>query len=355
MHKEMEKAKSISRAKKTTIKVSDFLLREGAAALVPGGGLFYDAGKALLQHGKQYFQDRTEIRLDEFHQAILTGDFKEEQFEKFLDKEFDLDDYYAVLASCVQDIEDEKTKIYSQLMQSLIMGVIGTKIRRHFITSSKDLTFQELCFLRDLYINSKFDLMTVGGTSQQVKKLLSTNDVFKDLIIGNLISRGFIHKNKSGLTHIGEQYIETIFQKSELKPESIGRKPWTGINIVIISYQLSDRQHNVVCMVVQEALWKVNIKSSIHILDKRPTTSMLYGAGVLIVGDEKIESSYLKALEDFSKKKPLVRLNLNEKSCGIDLKEIKFIEEYTLKSATPPEIRNEINDYISKILPQNDS
>lgn len=351
----MERDKSISRAKKSTIRVSDLLLKEGAAALVPGGGLIYDAGKALLQHGKQYFKDRTEIRLDEFYQAILTGDFKEGQFEQFLDKEFDLDDYSAVLASCVQDVEDEKTRIYSQLMQSLIMGVIETKLRRHFITSSKDLTFQELCFLRDIYINSKFDLMTVGGTSQQVENLLSTSDVFKDLIIGNLISRAFIHKNKTGLTHIGEQYIETIFQKSELKPESIGRKPWTGINIVIISYQLGDQQNSAVCMIVQEALWQINIKSSIHILDKRPTTSMFYGAGVLIIGDKKIESSYLKAVEEFSKKKPLVRLNLNEESCGIDLREINFVEEFTLKSATAPEIRNEVNDYISKILPQNDS
>jgi hypothetical protein len=66
----MKKDKSISRTKKTTAKVSDFLVREGAAALVPGGGLFYDEGKALFDHGKLYFHDRTENRLEEFHQEI---------------------------------------------------------------------------------------------------------------------------------------------------------------------------------------------------------------------------------------------------------------------------------------------
>ncbi|MCX5886083.1 MAG: hypothetical protein NT096_09280 [Proteobacteria bacterium] len=349
----MKKNKSILRSKKSTVKVSDFLAREGAAALVPGGGLFYEAAKALFQHGKQYFHDRTEDRLEEFHQAILTGNFDEKECEEFLDKEFDLNDYYAVLSSCVQDIEDEKIRIYSQLMQSLIMNVIKPNIRRHFITSSKDLSFQDLCFLRELYINNKYDLMTVGGPPQQVKNLLSTIDIFKDLTIEKLISRGFIHKNKSGITPYGEQYTESIFPTNELKPESIGRKPWTGINIVIVSYQLDHQLHNVVSREVQEALWKIHVKSSIHIIDpKRPTTSLFYGAGVLLVGEKKIENNYKKALENFSTKKPLIRLNLNENASKVELKEIKFAEEFTLQSSKTTEIRRDINNFISKILPQ---
>ena len=144
----MKNDKSISRTKKSTAKVSDFLVREGAATLMPGGGLLYDAGKALFDHGKAYFHDRTENRLEEFHQALLTGDLNEKEFKEFLDIEFDLDDYYAVLTSCAQDIEDEKTRIYSQLMQSLIKNTIKTDIRRHFVTSSKSLTFQDLCFFK---------------------------------------------------------------------------------------------------------------------------------------------------------------------------------------------------------------
>ena len=213
---QMKKDKSISRTKKSTAKISDLLAREGAAALVPGGGLLYDAGKALFQHGKQYFKDRTEIRLDEFHQALLTGNFNEKEFEQFLEKEFDLDDYYSILSSCVQDIEDEKIRIYSQLMQSLILKVLDPNIRRHFITSSKSMTYQELFFLKELYINSKFDLMTVGGTSEQVKNMLSSKDIFNDLTIEKLISSGFIHKDKSGLTSIGEQYAESIFSSNLL-------------------------------------------------------------------------------------------------------------------------------------------
>lgn len=347
----MDRNKSISRAKKTTIRVSDFILREGAAALVPGGGLFYDAGKALLQHGKQYFQDRTEIRLDEFHQAILTGNFKEEEFEQFLDKDFDLEDYYAVLASCVQDIEDEKTRIYSRLMKSLILDSIEPKIRRHFITSSKDLKYDELCFLRNLFINSKYDLMTAGGISQQVKNLLSSKDVFIDLTIENLVSSGFIEKNRTGLTKIGEKFVISIFPKNDLIPEAIGRKPWTGINIVIVSYQLADDQHNAVCMEIQNELWKRNIKSSIHIIDQNSIKTMFYGAGVLVVGDKAIEEKHLKALENFSQKKPLVRLNIDEKCSQVELKEIEFSEEFTLNSAELPDIRGELTAFISRIFP----
>ncbi len=353
---QMKNHKSISRTKKTTAKLSDFLVREGAAAFVPGGGLLYDSCKALFNHGKSYFHDRTEIRLDEFHQAILTGGLKENEFKEFLDLEFDLDDYYAVLTSCAQDIEDEKTKIYSQLMQSLIKNTIEPEIRRHFITSSKSLTFNDLCFLKILHINSKFDLMTVGGTTHQVKQLLSSHDAFEELKIEKLISRGFIHKDKSGLTPIGEQYVESIYATNELKPESIGRKPWTGINIVIVSYQLDDKLHLMVSQAIQEALMKIYIKSSIQILNPRPTSSFFYnafyGAGVLLVGEKKIEEKFKEALVHFSAKKPLVRLNLNTKLSDIELKEVKFAEEFTLLSETLVEIKSEINSFLIKFFPQ---
>ena len=79
---------------------------------------------------------------------------------------------------------------------------------------------------------------------------------------------------------------------------------------------------------------------------------MFYGAGVLLVGETKIEDKYKKALETFSAKKPLVRLNLNTNSSDIELKKIKFAEEFTLSSETPVEIRSEINSFILKILPQ---
>ncbi len=348
----MKKIKSIARTKKSTAKISDFLIKEGAAALVPGGGLFYDAGKALFQHGKQYFQDRTEIRLDEFHQALLTGNFNDEEFDKFLGKEFELDDYYSVLSSCAQDIEDEKIRIYSQLMQSLITKNIATEIRRHFITSSKALTFSELSFLKELYIKSKFYLMTVGGTAEQIKNLLSPQNILTELTIEKLIAGGFVHKNKSGLTAVGEQYTESIFIENELKPEAIGKKPWTGINIAIVSYQLGDQQHSIVGRTIQEALWSINIKSSIQILDQRPTTSMFHGAGILLVGNKKIEDNCVKALGVFSNKKPLIRLNLDTNCSKVELKEIKFAEEFTLQSEKPIELRDEINNFIAQILPQ---
>ena len=101
--------------------------------------------------------------------------------------------------------------------------------------------------------------MTVGGTTKQVKNLLSSRDALKELSIEKLISRGFINKNKSGLTPIGEQYVETIFTTNELKPKSIGRKPWTGINIAIVSYQLGDILHSMVSQAVQEALRRIRL------------------------------------------------------------------------------------------------
>jgi len=350
----MNKSKSILRAKNSAVNISDILAREGLAMVMPGGGLFYDASKALFQHGKQYFKDRTEIRLNDFHHLLLSGNFSEKEFKEFLEKDFDLDDYYSILSSCIQDIEEEKIELYSQLMQSLIVKTIDPNLRRHFIVVTNLMTYLELSFLKELYINSKFDLMTVGGTSEQVKKLLSSQDFYKGLAVEKLISNGFVMKDKSGLTEVGEKFTETIFSSGELKPESIGREAWTGINVVIVSYQLGDNGHIKVGSAIQKCLRKINVKSSIQILAKNtPIAFMLYGAGILLVGDKKIDDKYMDALKLFSSKRPMLRVNLNKNYSNIEIKDIEFVKEYTLVSEDLSGMKIELDELLIKIFSQN--
>lgn len=347
----MSREKSIVRSKKSAVTIADLLAKEGATAIIPGGGLIYDVAKALISHGKNYFSDRTENRMEDFHKALLIGKGSEDDLLKFIKKEFDLDDYYAVLSSCVQDIENEKVAIYSQLLHGLIEKELDSKIRRHFIKSCKELTYSELCFLKDLYINSKHDMMTVGGTRQQVKDMLNVGGPLRRLTIDKLSFSGFLEKDGNSITTMAETFISTIFPSESLSPEALGRKPFSGINVVIVSHQLGEEMHTMVTTEVQEAFWSNQVKSSIHIIDKRRmSNSYLYGAGVLIVDCKPIESQYLEALAEFSKKKPLIRLNIDEQSKCNDIVGIEFAGELTLSSKKRLEVRKEVTEYISSIM-----
>jgi hypothetical protein len=347
----MNNNKSIARSKKSVITIAEVLAKEGLTKVVPGGGILYEGAKALFRHGKQYFKDRTENRLEEFHQALLLGKLDEDEFSEFIEKEFEIDDYYAILSSCVQDIENEKVTIYSQLMRSLIERKLEPALRRHFITSCRELSYIDICFLRELYINSKYDLMTVGGTAEQVKKLLSTNDVHKRISIERLTSRAFLEENEPRLTAIAHEFVNSIYSDEELQPEAIGRQAWTGIHVVITSFKLGKDEHTLVATEIQKALWKRQIKSSIHILDdRRKSASLFYSAGVLLVDNEGVDSAYIEAVTQFSQKRPLFRINIDSEASVIGLKGIEFAGELTLYSKKANDIRQDINKYVESIM-----
>lgn len=346
----MDREKSLIRSKRSAITVAELLAKEGITALVPGGGLVYDLTKSLVLHSRNYFTDRTENRLEEFHKALLNDSQDENKVKDFINKEFDLGDYYAVLSSCIQDIENEKVLIYAKLMKGIIEQEIGAKIKRHFITSCKDLTFTELCFLKEIYINSKFDLMTVGGINQQISGLLKTKELFQSLTINKLIQFGYIDKDGSKITSIAEELIEVIFDKESLLPKSLGRTEYSGMNFLIVSYQLGDAVHNKVAMDIQESLWSLQIKSAIHILDDNYIRGMnLYSAAVLIVDEKEIDGKYINSLMKFSDRKPLLKINISNSGKSNHVGEVRFYDELNLDSLERAAISKAISEYISTI------
>lgn len=347
----MSQSKSIIRSKNSAVTIAELLTKEGITSIAPGAGLVYEIVKLMINHGKNYITDRTEDRVDEFHQALLRGKISEEETQEFVQKEFNPDDYYAVLSACVQDIENEKVLIYSQLMSSLIETTLDSDVRRHFIKSCKELSYSELCFLKDLYINSKHDMMTVGGTHQQVKTMLTSADPLRDLAIEKLITWGYFDKENVKITSLGEKLVSAIFLPETLHPEAIGRKPFSGIRVVIVSYQLGDDMHSMVAKEIQNALWGNQIKSSIHVLDGHQSRSgYFYEAAVLIADGKKLEPKYIEALSQFAKNKPIFRINTERKSEGNEIGSIKFTAELTLSSMESLEIRKEVSRFISNII-----
>lgn len=346
----MDRSKSLNRSKNSVITVADLLAKEGLTAIIPAGGLIYDISKSLAQHGRNYFIGRTEDRLEEFHERLLNEHQDENEIQGFINKEFSLDDYYAILSSCTQDIENEKVTIYANLLRGIIKGRIEPKIKRHYITTCKDLTFTELHFLKEVYINSEFDLMTPGGTRAQVSTLLSTKDFFKSVTISKLIQLGYIDKECRHITPMAKQLIKLIFEKESLSPEAVGRSEFSGINILIISYQLDDNIHNKVVQGIQDSLWSNNIKSSISILDERLLKSMHnYSAAALIVDDKKIIDKYIPSLIKFSEHKSLIKINISEAGVRNSIDGVNFIEQLKLDSLDRTSVKQSVSEFISNL------
>jgi hypothetical protein len=346
----MDRTKSLSRSKKSAITVADLLAKEGFTAIIPAGGLIYDMTKSLVKHSRDYFIDRTEDRLENFHDALLKEHQDEEKIQDFINKEFNLDDYHAILSSCTQDIENEKVSIYASLLRGIIENKIEPNVKRHFITSTKDLTFTELYFLKEVYINSNFDLMTAGGTAAQVSTLLSTKDLFKNITINKLIQLGYINEERSQITSMSKQFVQLIFDKESLLPKAIGRSEFSRINVLIVSYQFGDSTHSKVVQSIQESLWSNNIKSSMQIIDERYLQMLhYYSAAVLIVDEKIIDDKYIVSLSKFSKQKPLIKINISDSGLSNSVGGVHFSDELKLDNLDRASIQSSVSEYIQKL------
>ncbi|MEZ9297676.1 hypothetical protein AB4168_04140 [Vibrio splendidus] len=349
----MNKEKSLTRSKKTGSSLADILLKEGVNTLLPGSSLVYEVGKLAVQHGKQYFTDRTEQRLYDFHIGIIQDETADEaNLESILKKSFDLDEYHAVLNACVQDIENEKTEIYSDLMKSLMVKGIATRYRRFFITVTKQLTFVEIELIRNLYINANYDMMTVGGTSQQVTSMLSSQDIMTDITIRTLVSYGLVTDDRKGMTNLGKLYAEALFEQNKLTPDSINRQEYTNINIAILNYMISDKTHDQVSRHLQDSLWSHGVKSSILALNRHSVRQapLLFNAGVLILSDVEYDEKHFdkRAIAEFASKVPVFPLNIMPNAVNIADLGLKSPIDLTEKDTV--QVRKEIYELVEGIF-----
>lgn len=352
----MDKEKSLTRSKKSVSSLADILLKEGVNTLIPGSSLFYEVGKLAVLHSKQYFTDRTNQRLHDFHVGIIQDETADEiDLEKILKKTFDLDEYHAVLNACVQDIENEKTKIYSDLMKSLMVKPIEIKYRRFFITITKQLTFFEIDFIRNLYINASFDMMSAGGTHQQVTSMLNSQDSMTDITIRTLVANGLVTDDRKGITDLGKLYAEALFEEQKLTPQSINRQKYTGLHIAILNYMISDKTHDKVSHYLQESLWSHGVKSSILALHRHSgrEAPLMFRLGVLLLSDVKYDKKHFdeKAISEFASKVPVIPLNI--KPNEVDIAGLGLEPAIDLIETDFAKVRKEIDDLVNEMFPKN--
>lgn len=214
-----EEDKSIARSRQSALKLADFLAEEGAG-LIPGGASIYKVGKLLFEHARKFYTDRREERLEEFHRKILVeGD--QNFWEEIKNKEFSLDEYYSLLNFVVQDEEEQKIDFYAKLFRLILLGKIPEKYRTHIIRSARELKFSDLEFLKQLYINEKYEFERPGNKISQISALTQAESPLKLYSVQTLIRFGYLsvrtEKKPPWPTKLLKLLVENLFDESELK------------------------------------------------------------------------------------------------------------------------------------------
>jgi hypothetical protein len=225
--------KSLLRSKKSIVTLTDVLGKEVLGSLVPGSNLIYEVGKILFQHGKNFYHDHKEERINSFHHALLENT-KDEDLKKFLEKPLSLEDYYTFLSNAVLDDEESKVAVYSKMFKALVHGIVPQEYKLHFIKSARELTYSDIELMHKLYIEYK----DKGVIFAEFKKVIDTNDPITNFSIQTLIRLGFLlEKDIEDPTwgEIGKKKIEPsnlleVFVKAIYSPEELTSEPSNNVS-----------------------------------------------------------------------------------------------------------------------------
>lgn len=349
----LDKMQSLERSKKMSFKLGDLLGKEGLACCFPGGGVAYELGKILVGNMFDYYNDRTKKRIENFCNTIVGGKDHTNINDDFLNKEIKIEDFHAILSSCVKDMEDEKTEIYSTLTLSLMNSSMRFDERRHMIQSCSQLTYNEISLLRTMYISSKYDFMTVGSIEKQLEDIFTTTDPYNLIYIDSLKKFGLVDVARKKVTILGERFISSVYKENSLIPEAIGKSQCRKGFALVISYQLADISHHMIYSSISGILYKNKIASNIHSIDDRHVNSGIhthYKFAFLLQSKDRIEMHYMKSISELSKKMPIVKVQIENEDYGCDFSSVEFCNEILIHRNKGNLNFSGLDDQIDKII-----
>lgn len=233
-------AKSLSRGKESGFSFGSELAKEGLNLIIPGSGLAYEAVKALVKHGKQYYEDRKEARIEEFHRKILDGD--PDAIQQIADQDFSPEDYTLLLTHAVQDEEEEKVEIYAKLFKALQRDLLPAPFKLHILKSSRQLTRSDFDLMREIHVAARFSFKDEGDRERQVAERTVSSDPMKNLSLQTLVRLGYLYeKNRDSSpqpTELLSTIVHAIYDDEDLKPAAIGKEIWLG-QIFLGSFDLA--------------------------------------------------------------------------------------------------------------------
>ncbi|MGG5214425.1 hypothetical protein ACQZ19_03990 [Rahnella variigena] len=210
-----------------------------ALSFVPGGSAVYELVKLGIEQAKTYVTERQEKRIIYFHKMLLKPNPIEDA--ELSDAYIEVADYHVLLNACLQDIEDEKTELYSTLARNAALRKVDSRDLRFFCVSLSEMVFNDLEEMRVAYIASRFNLVPPAG-SGRFEKSLSSEHASNGLVYGRKLMelRGFVEKNK--INEYGQKFVQACYPAEMLLPESIHMCEWknAGSPILMLSYDLDD-------------------------------------------------------------------------------------------------------------------
>lgn len=141
-------------------------------------------------------------------------------------------DFVALLSACSSELELEKAKLYARLTKSIAVGMVKKEYKRHFILTLSNTAFDDLEVLRLAYVCSKYKIMSKANNIR-----LSADEVLKADHLGPIgsICLDAFTKGKlidtNGLSSIGEQFVQALYEKDQLTAESLGFEVWQDRHI----------------------------------------------------------------------------------------------------------------------------
>jgi hypothetical protein len=319
---ENNKSKSLGRNKRTFFTMAKVLAKEGCAAIVPGGGIAFEAVEALVNHAKQFYKDRTETRLYEFHLHLLGEEITEAEQNEFMEKPISLEDYYSLLSAAIQDDEDNKVMLYANLLRNLSKGNISFENRIHILKVVKAMTFEEAEFIRKFYIYNKYDIMPEKGPSVEASSMFDSKTLKGQIMIQNLKAFGIILEISTGKfkpTQLLNIVVESLYEPDFLKPDSIGEVTWSGINAIIVSYRMD--VHHIMAKKLQEILRKFRVKSVIALLNDKnvKTANIFHHAFLFLLDSIEVPQAYKGAITKLKPERVIIKLFLKNSDGTVPL------------------------------------
>jgi hypothetical protein len=215
----------------TVIKVVEIVGKVGLSA-VPIPPLVSEVAKLGLDKIFSYVRQRDEQRILEFYRAFLYRD--ELPSEDILNAEIEESNFHALLNACVSDIEEEKTVPYANLTRSIALGLVEPELRRHFILSLKDLSWEELDLLRRIYVVTKHPVIPKRGTDFDLTHLLqySPSQISKTLAVTSLKTKGMLEDDK--ISFAGTSFITACSNRDDLDPTFYDYRVWSDYRCLIL-------------------------------------------------------------------------------------------------------------------------
>lgn len=298
-------------------------------------GALADLIKEHISHTSEAMRKEQEERLADFYAEMLNAESKmDEQVARAM---VDDKDFHALLRSCVADIEAEKVRAYANLARGIASGYVERQWRRHFILSLRDLAADELECLRRALVVSRSQLIPTQGTSIKQEEFLQAGQpgTPQSIWMGNLASRGLIHDGK--LSPAGEAFALACYRLTDLTPESMGFRTWTGHNVAVINYEIGREPLYSLCSGLQDVLRAIGVKSTVMPLlqDNEPRARLIFTMGVVVARDGTRELlANVPSISRFAAKMPTMLVHFGNLPELADVQFVARIDASTMDSLT---------------------